>query len=257
MHECVHMIHLMSLPASATPYSALCGIKFTYWSFHGNDYKNAMKRPLYRGWLHACVTVWLSLTVVAIACGLLLGLVPSCWWKLMFMLVGKLASYCASANYHLHPVHTSDEEQGLLKLDLLAISIAIWAPSSCFAGSNTEWGLLFSIMVVLTIVNWVLIEGEFRFVQWCHNLRLAVLFVYFCFSIAVIGYEEGFYNPWIAATALYLVSICISPPFYRNLPSAPWHNPETNNWHEDFHLLLFAADCILVITGVQFLQDCV
>lgn len=246
----------MSLPPSVMVYDGLCGLGVTYWSFQGNNYQNGMKRPLYRGWLHACVAVWLFLGVLAVSCGVLLGLFPACWWKLVFMLTGKLASYWASATYHLHPVQNTEEEQRLLKFDLVAISVAVWAPSSCFASSNTQWGLLLCVMIITTLFIWVLIEGEFRFVPWCHNLRLSLLFVYFCFTISVIGHNYGVTYPWITGTMLYLVSFCISPPFYPKLPSAPWHNPDTNNWHEDFHVLLFLGDCIFILMGIQFLQDC-
>lgn len=247
----------MSLPPSVRKYAGVYGPNFTYWSFQGNNYQNGMKRPLFRGWLHGCVSVLLMMGILGVGCSVLLGLLPVCWWKMVFVLIGKLTSYWASANYHLHPVQNTQQEQSLLKFDLLAISVAIWASSSCFATSNEEWALLFCIMIVATILNWVLIEGEFRFVAWCHNMRLCVLFVYFCFTILVIGHNCKFTNPWIVGTSLYLVSIVISPPFYPKLPSAVWHQPEINNWHEDFHVLVGIGDCIFIIMGIQFLQDCV
>jgi predicted membrane channel-forming protein YqfA (hemolysin III family) len=225
------------------------------WNFRRTSYANGDKRPLFRGWIHAFVTLGLVPTIVGVIVAISFGILPVFWWRLGLMLMGKLASYAASATYHLKPAASLAKEQNLLKLDLIAISVAIWAPSSAFAMDVSEWLALFGTMIAVTLVNCIVVQRQFGPNGGSPVIRSILLLVYFGFTVGIIGWHYGYRAMWFAGVFSYLGGFCVSPPVHHHLPRAPWHWVDRNGWHEDFHCMLAIADIIFALMAVEFLNN--
>ncbi len=235
--------------------SCTCGLSVSMWQFDRKKYANESKRPLFRGWIHAAVTIVLVQSFIGVSAAVASGALPVRWWRMCGLLLGKLASYAASASYHLHPSKSLAIEIGLLKFDLVAISIAIWAPCSPFAMKIPEWLTLFGIMAGVTFLNWRAVEHQFSSIGGSPLQRSALLLAYFAFTVGQIGWHYGYRGLWFAGVASYVLGFCVSPHVHHHLPRAPWHIEHCNSWHEDFHLLLAAADAFFTAMAAEFLQN--
>ena len=204
------------------------------------------------------ITVILILSLFSMGIVILSGVLPLCFWKMIFLLAGKLACYYSSAIYHLHPPLNSDEEDRLLKNDLLMISISIWASSSVFIQNNLKWMFCFGIMFVVVFISWRLIELEFANLDshWT-VIRLVLYFSYFVFNILVIGESYGFTLLWLTGSVLYVVSFAICPHLSRAFPPTLWHKVDRNGWHEDFHCILLVADLTFLMMASQHMMSLV
>ena len=231
--------------------------QFYLCEYRREKYSNGENIPIFRGCIHACVTVILILSLFSMGIVVLYGVVPFCYWKMLFLLSGKLASYYSSAIYHLHPQLNVDDESRLLKNDLLMIVVSIWASSSVFIDSNLQWIFLFVIMVVVVFVSSKLIALEFENTNsdW-HFIRLLLYFSYFIFNILVVGDSYGFTLLWYAGSLLYIASFCICPHVSRTFAPVLWHKVDRNGWHEDFHFILLTADLTYLIMASQYAISC-
>ena len=231
--------------------------QFYLCEYRREKYSNGENIPIFRGCLHACVTIILILSLFSMGIVVLYGVVPCCYWKMLFLLSGKLASYYSSAIYHLHPQLNVDDESRLLKNDLLMIVVSIWASSSVFIDSNLQWIFLFVIMVVVVFVSSRLIVLEFENTNsdW-HFIRLLLYFSYFIFNILVVGDSYGFTLLWYAGSLLYIASFCICPHVSRTFAPVLWHKVDRNGWHEDFHFILLTADLTYLIMASQYAISC-
>ena len=218
-------------------------------------YASGDARPLFRGWIHAAVTWVLVPSGIGVVVGILLGALPVRWWRMGLLLLAKFASYAASATYHLHPTESRAKELGLLKLDLIAISVAIWAPSSAFAMDVSEWLILFGTMIGVTLANWRMIEHQLGKQGGSPLPRSILLLVYFAFTVGIIGWHYGYRGLWFAGVFAYVAGFAVSPPVHHRLPPAPWHRVDRNGWHEDFHCMLALADAFFGTMATQFLND--
>jgi len=216
-------------------------------------YSDGATRPALRGVLHGLITVILVVWTLFCVVALLMKELDSRGCRLLFFIVGKLPSYTSSSLFHLALTKFPETEAKFLKSDLVTISIAMWATSGAFAMNVVEWNILFTIMVCVTTLNFFLVQRQFGTPPQSPLARSILLLAYFVFNVAQIGGHYGYRGLWIVGVVFYVVGGLLGPPLHHRYHPALWHYPTFNSWHEDFHLLLCAADaCFLVMVLKQF-----
>jgi len=79
--------------------------------------------------------------------------------------------------------------------------------------------------------------------------------------IGLRGGGGGLAGPlWLAGVACYILAFAIWAPVNRTTATeplsarVPWHRARRNGFHEDFHLMLLAADVLFLAMAVRFLE---
>lgn len=211
-------------------------------------------KPLLRGALHGGIAALLPLALAAVAAACASGALPPQWWRFAGLLAGKLASYGASAGYHLFPFRSAATKKAWLRADLTTVSVAVWAPSSAFCSDAAEWAAIFAIACCVTIVNDRIVAMQLSG-QALKGARAALLLVFFFWTILVIGWHYGYEGLWVIGSVTYLFSFALAPVLHHQYSPAPWHRLGVNGWHEDFHFVLAIADACFVAMAVQFLTE--
>jgi len=224
------------------------------WHFRRPAYANGKRRPLFRGWLHGLIAVAAFAGLCSTMRALVSRTMSSVGWRLVGLLMGKFASYFSSATYHLYPANDLRTEEMLLKADLVVIPLSIGAGSCVYARGLAECFVVFGSMIAVTFYNARLVAEQLSDTA-CRGpaARSVVLFVYALMAMAHIGWHHGYNNLWLGGSLCYLLGFAVSPPVHHHLSSAPWHG-DNYGWHEDFHVLLAAADLIYHIMTMRFLR---
>eukprot|EP00438_Fugacium_kawagutii_P031967 Skav226975 [mRNA] locus=scaffold927:25919:30909:- [translate_table: standard] len=95
-------------------------------------YVNGWHRPAVRGVLHGLGAVVLLFLFVGYSCATLCGLLPKIWLRFTALLGAKLLSYFCSAVLHLYPHPSVESFNFWLRMDLIGICFAVWAPTAVF-----------------------------------------------------------------------------------------------------------------------------
>ena len=217
-------------------------------------YSDGTTRPILRGVLHGLTSVVLIIGIIYCVAALLTRDLDDQWWRFILLLLGKATSYVSSSLFHLFPTELPEMEAAFIQSDLVTISIAIWAPSGAFAIDRLEWNILFSIMICVTTLNFVLVQRQFGTPPKSPLARSILLLLYFIFTVAQIGWHYGYGGLWLAGVVCYLGGFLMGPPLHHRYPQAFWHDPTWNSWHEDFHLLLGVADACFLTMAIDFLD---
>ena len=210
-------------------------------------------RPSMRGALHGLVAVALLEGVLLCVVWIMTGILEPHWWRLVFLLIGKLTSYVSSSLFHVTPSVRPEQRAVFLRWDLVTISIAIWAPSGAFASDIVEWLLLLAFMVCVTTLNLVLVYRQFGTPPQSPLARSILLGLYFIFSVSHIGWHYGCRSRLIVGVSFYLVGFLLGPPLHHLYRPAFWHSAVFNSWHEDAHILIVVADGYFLAMAVEFL----
>ena len=173
---------------------------------------------------------------------------------------------------HRFPFATARGAARALRADLVLVAASIWAAASPFARSRGEWAAGLALGAACVLLNAALVAHQFGGAEGARaaslktpadrsdvprSLALAAQFVG---TIGYIGARYGYARGlWRGGVACYLAAFATSAPVTaaheREPLSAhvPWHRAGRNGFHEDFHALLFVADAIFTVMGVQFL----
>ena len=219
------------------------------------------QRPLMRGWLHGAEAAALLACLALFA--LNNGGESVARRALFVFLVGKAASYAASANLHLVGFH---EEPDFHKANAVDWAFIPWNMYSSAApllvlGCGTEAQraqyVLFSCVVSCIVLGLVWKTGAYamdgdRRMNVCRQLQKVGLVAAYLASATVELLCLGTFAPLackggvFAAGAISWQISCIPA---ASRPRIPWHSSMWGG-HEDFHLLVFCADCITYATLV-------
>ena len=91
--------------------------------------------------------------------------------------------------------------------------------------------------------------------------RSALLAAQFVWTIGYIGWRYGYRGKWYVGVVFYVAAFAVSAPVtaaHELEPMSrrvPWHKAGRNGFHEDFHFLLYLADSLFTLMGVEFLLD--
>lgn len=215
-------------------------------------YVDGTVRPLCRGWLHG----------LCAAAGVLLFAPLCAWapWTVTLCAVGKLASYGASAAYHMHDAATVTDEHPLHSLDMACIALSIWSTVLPFvSGKGRRVKLAFVILCQLLTFIKVSRLTRFPYNDSTKLLTPSVLRIYitsFVVAISMIGSAMRWSPIWWSGLSLYLLGGLSAPALVlANNQSHSlrfWHTPGIWGGHEDFHAGIVFADFIFFYTGWQF-----
>lgn len=231
-------------------------------------YADGKPRPSLRGVLHGGVSLALAASLLAYLVELAAGAAaPTRGWRIVGLILGKLASYAASGTLHLVSFRSVGALTRALEVDLVLVSCSIWASSSLFAPSASEWLAVFATGLLFTLVNCALVLHQFRGHVGLKTPpdrsdvpRSVLLVLQFVSTVGYIGWRYGYRDLWFISTGIYIVSFAVSTPVtaaHEEEPMSeflPWHRLGRNGFHEDFHILVLVADAIVVIMGLRFLS---
>lgn len=231
-------------------------------------YANGWERPRLRGVLHGVIAVMLAPLLVACCLALLVRALPWRWWRFAMLLFAKLVSHFASSMLHLYPHRSVSELIVWMRLDMVAICFAVWAPTSAFSNDVQEWLVLLCVACMVAVATYKLsasacvasvsvsrVVEEVPPLAGQRLLRLALNMGFFVWSCSFVGWHYGFRGHWAIGTVFYVAGTLTSPAFYRLYPPAPWHNTKWNGWHEDFHVFVALADVTFASMACEFLSD--
>lgn len=232
----------------------------TIWAFYRTHYLSGEPKTVMRGWLH-CLGLWANLGMAAHY---------HCHWTVAAMFLAKALSYGSSACYHLYPGTSVDVERWLLNMDVISISVAIWAPSVPYATAAHEfWWSLGALMMSLVMNAGLLLSRDFawhylgrRDPRQVYLARNLLLFLYFWSVVLHIGAHVGYGGSalWVAGIIFYLHGFLVSSPVVfgpdeKRGWKMPWHASGVYGFHEDFHASLAVADCCYLYLGVRYVTE--
>lgn len=173
-------------------------------------YSDGKPKPLFRGVVHGVVTTLIAFILPALVAALLLGKLAPRWWAMVGFLLGKGASYFASAFLHLYPFATVGGVTTALKIDLMAVPLSIWATPAPEAWLLTyEWCLHLGVGAAVTGVNAAMVHMQFAGHKGLETPkgrsdapRTALLVAQFAWACWHIGWHYGYRDLW-CARALY------------------------------------------------------
>ncbi|CAE6913608.1 SFT2 [Symbiodinium natans] len=188
---------------------------------------------------------------------------PETWWKFSALLGAKLVSYFASAVLHLYPHQSVSAFNFWLRIDLVSICFAVWAPTSVFLSNVWLWWLHFSVACAVAYLTYALIDSDLaheseaalQTLDRKRQIRTAVNTLFFLWCLLFTGVGSSFRGFWITGAAFYSLSLFIAPPFSRRYPAMRWHSAGLNGWHEDFHAAVAFADAAMVWMAYSFLVE--
>ncbi|CAE7349018.1 unnamed protein product [Symbiodinium sp. CCMP2592] len=227
------------------------------------SYVNGWNRPVLRGVLHGLIALLLVPAFLFSTLAVFTGHWPEQWWRFSALLGAKLLSYFASAALHLYPHQSVASFNCWLRVDLVSICFAVWAPTSVFLSDVRLWWLQFTVACGVAFLTHALIDSDLaheseaalQTLDQKRQIRTAVnsLFFVWCLLFTGIGYK--FHGFWIIGAAFYSLSLVIAPPFSRRYPAMRWHRSGMNGWHEDFHATVAIADAAFVLMAYSFLAE--
>ena len=220
----------------------------------GRTYADGKPKPYFRGVLHGCVAILLL--------PLLLG---TRRWPVVMLFAGKLFNYSASAVFHLYPFKTTQAVQTALKIDLISISVSIWACTSPYARTREEWIVTFLLGLAFTVATAIAVHIQFQGhvglatpTNRSEMPRTMLVVTQIIGTIAYVYWRLQRLRPLLACFGVpcYVTALLISVPVtaaHKEEPMServPWHQRGRNGFHEDFHVMLFLADAALAYLGV-------
>lgn len=213
-------------------------------------YVNGWHRPALRGVLHGIVALALFVLFLGYGFAILIGLLPKLWLRFTALLGAKLLSYFCSAVLHLYPHPSMESFNFWLRMDLVGISFAVWAPTAVFLEDARLWLLQFA--GVLAVAGWthVLVdnglakadESDLKKLDRKRSLRTVINSLFFVWCLLFCGMGYSFQPLWIIGALTYSLGFFLAPPFSRRYSQMPWHVSGVNGWHEDFHLVVACGD---------------
>ncbi|CAJ1329469.1 unnamed protein product [Effrenium voratum] len=145
-----------------------------------------------------------------------------------------------------------------LRADLVAICLAVWAPTSVFLEDVRLWLLQLGLALAVCGSTYGLCDGlagskesELKTLDRNRMLRTIVNSAFFVWCLILTGIGAGFQHLWVIGALLYGISFFLAPPFARKYPDMPWHFQSLNGWQEDFHVTVALADLAFIIMAYQ------
>ena len=215
-------------------------------------YADGEQRPRLRGVMHQVVAYVIPILAIPI-------LISFPRWPIALFLFGKEASYASSAYLHRAWMTTISipRQECATKVDYCAICISILSTGIPHALSHLAlyYGVSCSLLLLstlFTLTNWEL-------------PRLVATFAQLFFAISYIGYaSRSSWNPiWIAGTVSYAAAFANFWPVAARrgvgkervdatMICIPWHKPDRNGFHEDFHVMLLLADILYFVNAILY-----
>ncbi|CAE7763222.1 unnamed protein product [Symbiodinium pilosum] len=227
------------------------------------SYVNGWTRPLLRGVLHGLIALLLVPAFLYATLAVFCGHWAENWWRFSALLGAKLVSYFCSAFLHLYPHPSVPTFNFWLRMDLVSICFAVWAPTSVFLSDVRLWLLQFSVACAVAFLTYALIdsdlahesEASLQTLDLKRQIRTAVNTLFFVWCLIFTGISYHFRGLWVCGAAFYSLSLFIAPPFSRRYPAMRWHSTGLNGWHEDFHTTVAIADTAFVLMAYCFLAE--
>ncbi|CAK8994880.1 unnamed protein product [Durusdinium trenchii] len=199
---------------------------------------------------------------IGYSCAALGGLLPKLWLRFSALLGAKLLSYFCSAVLHLYPHPSVEIFNVWLRMDLVGICFAVWAPTSVFLDDARLWLLHFACACAVAGSTHRLIdsklanasESDLKRLDRKRTLRTVINTLYFLWCLVLCGIGYDFQHLWIIGAVIYSIGFFLAPPFSRRYPDMPWHFKGLNGWHEDFHLTVALADLAFIMMAYDVLQ---
>lgn len=228
-------------------------------------YADGKPKPRWRGALHAVVTAFLCIAIVATAGLLLAGRLERRRWSLLAFLLGKVASYGASTHLHFGAFRDLPSLTRALRWDFLAIPLSIGGNSFPLARSPVEAGAVVLATAAFFGANVLCVARQMEGAVGLRTpnagrgdgLRNAFLSIHCVLCYAHLAARRGVDGALASNVLLVIATLLLSLPVSAAHdeepldPRVPWHRPRVWGFHEDFHAVLLVGDfsMFLMVAG--------
>ena len=223
-------------------------------------YTDGEPRPSLRGVLHALVAALLPFGIAIVLIAYMQH------WPLAIFLVGKEASYLASALFHRWAGISPSVTLHLLfrHADKFAIcvSIASSAVPTSFGSPVLYYSATGALLVPCALFVFTDVDLSAGEKSLKRKLFRLFMIVQFAFTVTFIGWaSRPRWNAlWIGGTATYATGFALfgvgaalrkgEGKDSQHSAVFPWHKAERNGPHEDFHMCIFIADVLYFLNAL-------
>ena len=224
-------------------------------------YADGKPRPLFRGVLHGVGSISFIVGAVVAAIGGDVGLCLG--------LIGKFATYSASATFHLYPFKSVVGVTNAFIIDLIFVPASACGSIAPFVATTHD-----SIAREATLAGCVLILNA-ALVIWqtrgqiglktrddrSEAPRSIVVALYSIWVFVYLALIVGIRAEWCVCLGFFLLAAGLSQPVTKAhelepLSSrVPWHRAGVWSFHEDFHLALALGDAAWLVLALRWIAS--
>lgn len=229
-------------------------------------YIDGKPKPWYRGVIHGIFSaIFFVFSVGSFTCNVLDSSPWPCY-GFSLLLFSKFFSYLASALLHLFPYITVAAATEALKFDLIAISVSIGFTVLPFTLTSEEAKASFTVSFLSILLQLICVQWQFRghigLDTPAHSSELprnGLMVLQWLDTSYRVGKATSYSTSWCFACTTYIMSFALAGPVtashHEEPVHFPWHKRGVWSLHEDFHLMLLAADFEMVAMAAKFVYS--
>ena len=228
----------------------------TFCNWRKRRYADGKPRPLMRGTLH-------GVGLLALFVGAVIASMKSAF-PLACGLLGKAATYGASATFHLVPFATVDGVTRAFIADLICVPVTLCGAIAPFVPSEAI-GREAAVAACVLLCNAGLVIWQTRGQRGLKTRddrsdtpRGVLVGAYTLWAIFMVSLAAGIDVTWAVMVGMSLLALALSQPVtaaHEREPLSrrvPWHVPGVWSFHEDFHLAIAGADVAWLILALRY-----